>query len=1069
MRLRIISREEGVYTYEINDGGGADFFRFPFVKPEAYYLRRIVADKDGDVVVGVDIGWEDAAAGPAGSDIDHAALAVDTVAEQVEARRTHTDMAGHGARLLTGTAQQDLIANEGELVLSCPIANACTVTFESNATTVTGQVVSSVVDINHHESFDSLPIENVRLDYLGEDDNVTFRDRDGRNYLSHLDARNTVSESGYRKVVVINSDNNNLKVEVQLDPSYRGDYEMVGFQEHSLDPQPVRAFGVVPFTRPNLGDLPPYPQDYRGTGTTVSYDHAGVHMGYRQPRVDDPWFEQTGALKYFENLESGRKRELYQVDEHNPGLANGNEYVPDFYRIRWPVNFEDMNWVLYELPGDVADLDTTVSAFWHRTESRKALAGSAYSQTHMPYGTFYDEIICGYSEFGDAGEDENNLEASAAVNTAGCEPNETLETLIQGEIDNSKGRGMYPFWTQDPYLAGGVGGAPPQPLDGVPGIQGRMGLDMMTYYLAKNKVLDRSRFVPGALEGDNPPEEGVLIAIEDWAIAVRAGVAAPEGQDRVRKRGLTDFPIKVLEQSGPLGEGGELGEVKIGVPADPRMRNRFIEAIPNRPIDPNHAHLMVITFYQSAPVETSEFQPTQEEAEVGYVFKSTVVAGKLTRRQRIAAVKEQCIVNNPMNQQPCIDASAQAHEDLTDYREKGGGSNFSPYDQPDYPVDSSAVVKIPKRNVRRVICRIYIGSAGHTEIDWGVAGKIVDFFNDSKDTISGLYSAIVNWYAAMTTTLGEGPIRLGEESISVVCDGTSAVEQVTSDEVAELDRSTVDKNGVVVESDAGNARQDHIALCERLTIPDDVRCASASDALLEDGRCVNLPQMALQYSENVGEFKFLNFTEILPKTKINVGYPRPPNDLGVPTPETYTPGFSAFNEKASSLRAKGLTRVKVDFDFAWPNGVDKLYDSVKGYMVMVKPDPKVFGANGSYWRHFLLPSVVVERQLVPGDLVATRTPHRVEGFWFGTLNASPGEYVGAARYVNDPFAAINVLSVVGPPKVKVDLREFQTLLKQLPGCPRLSAPVQDHPVPRHPGAGRMGTGPSGLQYIRGGR
>ena len=304
----------------------------------------------------------------------------------------------------------------------------------------------------------------------------------------------------------------------------------------------------------------------------------------------------------------------------------------------------------------------------------------------------------------------------------------------------------------------------------------------------------------------------------------------------------------------------------------------------------------------------------------------------------------------------------------------------------------------------------------------------------------------MNWYSAMTTTLGEGPIRLGEESVGAVCDGTSALETVTSSQVAELDRSTVGPGGAVVPSDAGNARQDHVDLCKRLTIPDDVRCASASDALLEDGRCVNMPQMALRYSENTNEANFLDFSDLLDPphigSKVKVGYDTPPLGTGYPddlTSSTYTRGFTKFDADAPSLMAKGLTRVKVDFDFAWPNGVERLYDSVKGYMVLVKPDPKVFGEEGSYWRSFLLPSVVTEGSTDTGlsdlDLLESRQAHRVESFWFGDLNAVSGESFGVADFKNDPLKTTTDLRVVGPPKVKVDMHEFHGLLGQLPVAP----------------------------------
>ena len=853
-------------------------------------------------------------------------------------------------------------------------------------------------------------------------------DRDGRTYLSRLDSRLSASQSGYRQVIVLDSDNNNLRVDVELDPAYRSDYEMVEFRSHNLDADPVRAFGVVPNSLPNVEDAPPFPEGYDGGESRDSRDFGGVHAGYRQPRVDDPWLDPVSG-GFFTNLEGGKKRVGHSVVGGEANMSGVNNYVPDFYRIRWPVNMEDMNWVLYELPGDMADHDQSVAAFWHTSEARKFVADSAYSQTHMAYETFYDEIICGFAEYDDPDGDEEYTDGPAVVNTATCEPNEALNLLVPEDIADSKGRGLYPFWTETRYEVGD----PALPLDGVLGIQGRMGLDMMTYYLAQSGVLDRERMVDGDMSAD---ARAILTRIEDWAIAVRAGVVSPLGQDRVGKRRLTDFPIMILEQNGPLGESGELGDVKMGVPADSNFRDEFVQALPDRPIDPNHAHLMVVTFYQSAPVKVSEFEPTEELTEVAYRFASSEVAVLGTRWDRIASDFAAC-----GNTDICKEIRDEAWKQL---EQDAGGSGYDQRDYPDFPTDSG-IIKIPKRSVRRVICRFYIGSAGHTAVDWGFGGDVVEFFNDTKDTIGDLYSAVVNWYAAMTTTLGEGPIRMGEESVSAVCDGTSALETVTSSEAAELDRSTVDPNGVVVASDAGNARQDHVALCKRLTIPDDVRCASASDALLEDGQCVNLPQMALKFSENSNDATFLDFAalEALEPsvTKVKVGYDTPiGGSFESADVVINVPGFTKFEAKASSLMAKGLTRVKVDFDFAWPNGVDHLYDSVKGYMVLVKPDAKVFGENGSHWRAFLLPSVVSEDKVLSVDADVDAVPnarrsYRVKGFWFGDMNAMPGQPFGVAPFRYDPFDPYTTLRVVGPPKVNADMRQFHDLLKQLPVAP----------------------------------
>ena len=203
-------------------------------------------------------------------------------------------------------------------------------------------------------------------------------------------------------------------------------------------------------------------------------------------------------------------------------------------------------------------------------------------------------LSVGFADYDDADGDLDFVDGVAVVNTAVCERNTAYDRLSQDNIEKSEGWGLYPFWTQTGY-----GGGIPMAPGGVPVTTGRMGLDMMTYYLAKGEVLDRDRLVEGAQAADPVP---ILTSIEDWAIAVRSGVVSPIGQDRGGLRTLTEFPIVVSEQAGPLGEGGEVADVKMGVPGDARTKVEFVEALPHRPIDPNHAHLMVVTFYESTPV-----------------------------------------------------------------------------------------------------------------------------------------------------------------------------------------------------------------------------------------------------------------------------------------------------------------------------------------------------------------------------------------------------------------------------------------------------------------------------------
>ena len=112
---------------------------------------------------------------------------------------------------------------------------------------------------------------------------------------------------------------------------------------------------------------------------------------------------------------------------------------------------------------------------------------------------------------------------------------------------------------------------------------------------------------------------------------------------------------------------------------------------------------------------------------VAYRFGSSEVQETLTRRDAIRAVQVQCIADYPSEVDRCKHEGKEAMADLAHSREGGSNSQYSESEQPDFPVDSNTIIKIPKRSVRRVICRIYIGSEGHTGKDWGLVEDVVEF------------------------------------------------------------------------------------------------------------------------------------------------------------------------------------------------------------------------------------------------------------------------------------------------------------------------------------------------------
>ncbi len=1011
---------------------GTSNSKLPYEDAREYMARRVVADPHDRRIRHFKTSWEDASAGPSGSDVNQAALASDVVASHSEAARTHTVSAESGSRLITGVAQQDLIANKGVLNLNCPSGNPCTVTFTSDASTVTGQVVSSMVDQNHFERFNTDPI-NTQFEMNDEDNNPVLLTRDGKNFTGYLDSRFDKPETAYRDVLMADTGHNNLIVELELDPSYRSDTEADFYERYSEDLAPIRAFGLSTWSYPYfLGQLPflgTDASDVENIGTNVPvYEYA--HSGFRQPTLVSPYgdFWDFGLTSdYYDNLPTGSAK---VAPTPSADYAESD-------RIRWPANLQDMNWYLYQLPGDLAEVESSAAAFWHTPIGRDAVVHSAYATTHIPYLSFFSDIDCGFLDPRDIDADSDFLEGPVALNSALC----SKEPLITDHVDVdrikvSDGPGFYPFIT--------VNGLSHMESTGVPAAisagtaQPTLGLDFMAQYMAQKGYDDRS-------------DDSVM---EYWAVPVRAGTAAAsDWNDASRARKLDEFGFTVRESQRVVNEGGELSDSRLGLPSFEPSRAAVEARWPMGDLNPNHAHLMVVTFYESLPVEANDYYN-----DLSYIFSAFTYEGTVDYLldadapeydEDLADLVEeylfQCSGTRDVNDIACVTAKSHLSK-----------RGIEPERLADLQIQDS-VVEIPRRYVRRVICRLFVGTAGHTETQWSFSDPVVDFFADTARTIAGIYDAITTWYSSLTTTLGEGPVRLGEEATAFVCDGAAHLHELTSDGSAADASYSVGADGALVHSSSGESRREHIELCTRLSVPDEVQCMSVSDALLTDGSCVNMPQMSLIYSLNPSDFTFFD-PETL--TGVHPGRPiklrpgtTPPRYLvewagsvdgldasNLPRGSTEPVGFAAFDDETSSLLSKGLTRVHVKFDFAWPSARQNLYESVRGYMVAVRPDPKVFGPQGAYWRPFLLPSLVTEYGSRPdplnrGSTVPFRNHHRVDGFYFGDLGANPDKGLPGAGDFYPRHQDYGGIRAVGPPKVQTDLNEFHVLLSQLPVAP----------------------------------
>ena len=811
------------HLLKATSGTGLD--PIPYDDAREYMALRVVANPHDSRIRHFKTSWVDSSAGPSGSDVNQAALATDVVGSHSEAARTHTVSAESGSRLITGVAQQDLVANKGVLNLSCPSGNPCHVTFTSDASTVTGQVVSSSVDQNHFERFNTDPI-HTQYEMLDEDGDPVLLTRDGKKFDTRLDSRFDKPETAYRDVLMADTGHNDLIVQLELDHSYRSDTEYEPYTRYNEDPTPIRAFGQSTWSYPHrLAQLPFLGADADDVENVVHqlpvYDYG--HSGFRQPSLVSPYGSFWGggsSSAYFDNLPGG--------DPKVPGAVN--EPFAETDRIRWPANLQDMNWYLYQLPGDLSEVDSPVAAFWHTPTGRDAVLHSAYSTRHIPYIPFFTDVDCGFLDPQDIDDDEDFVEGPAVLNSALCTNDEPITNLV--DIENIKlgnSRGFYPFISSSPL---GHPVSDPDPL--IPytlqaidanGANPRLGLDFMAQYMAQNGYDDRS---------DNS-------IMQYWAIPVRVGTAAAsDWDDASRVRNLDEFAFTVRESQRIVNEGGELPDSRLGLPSYKPSRDAVEARWPMREMNPNHAHLMVVTFYESLPAEANEYYVDHEDMFSAFEYQGDddfdhdPDLARLVKNYRDALDTDR----------DCLELPCQKAEGFLE------AAGIDPLTLDSVKL-SSDVVEIPRRYLRRVICRLFVGTAGHTETQWSFSHPIVDFFADTARTIAGIYDAITTWYSSLTTTLGEGPVRLGEEATSFVCDGTAHLHELTSDGTGSANSYSVGSDGALIHSASGESQREHTELCTRLSVPDDVQCLSVSDALLTDGSCVNMPQMALVYSLNL--------------------------------------------------------------------------------------------------------------------------------------------------------------------------------------------------------------------------
>ena len=306
----------------------------PWETLSKYRDRRAVAIPYDRAVVSQEINWHDPTAPGGGATDDSVAMAQDQVSNWIENTESTTTHAGGGGVIHYGTTEgvgQQVLFQADE---NCSNVGVCDglVNFSSNPVPITlhtnireqndGQFNENVVGPGERVMLAVEGVDEVTGNAITREIPVEFDQRrvppSGTSLLG--------AGASYARLHQPDTGSDILRVTVELRSEYRrdlADYE----PGPGYDPRSLPAMGFDPWTydRVDKGRDHSVNEWVRGPGVTPLSLSAGKHNGYRQPTLSRP----------------------YDPDPH----VNSNALTrTSAEHIRWPVNFEDLNWYLYKLP-----------------------------------------------------------------------------------------------------------------------------------------------------------------------------------------------------------------------------------------------------------------------------------------------------------------------------------------------------------------------------------------------------------------------------------------------------------------------------------------------------------------------------------------------------------------------------------------------------------------------------------------------------------------------------------------------------------------------------------------------
>ena len=861
--------------------------------------------------------------------------------------------AGGAGRELTG--QQDYAGvNQVSQVNHTCMGTSCTSTTNTTLTPVT--VVGSVriVDRNAGES-DYVDLISAERPVVFQDGTGTLRTDRAPVDPSQFGVGNANYRAGegagFAELFMTDTSSDRIQVNIELNREHREDYKFHIGSKFGDRRIPAFGYGNSVWTYDlldggrahRLND--PFP---------LSDPPPGVpsHYGYRQPGLSRAYYCGVGDNSCLD-APPGDRPTQDSPGAYTPTNIGGSFTDSSVSHIRWPVNLQDMNWYLYQLPG--RGPETSEWLLWVHDSGARHLIHSGYGLG--PAVTFPACEIEGEQTLPGGNVLPGDLLSSRNIEctSTGTPPLEISDPNVWDPGDVAKGQSNDVFF----------------PFDAAVDVTGFM-LDEGT--------------VAGSVIPDG--EFGL----------VKAGVESPvDVGEGLGSRNLNRFSF-VIHESNQLSvsdvEAVGYSELRRhGVPGDPARKRAYLDDWRSLPVSPNRPYLMVITFYESLQAGGTHVNSTRT------------------------------------------------------FFTENDDSLSEPF-------------ALPKRHIRRVVCRLLIVPNGFS-FDAEEQKNIIQRGIDSMlSSLGNEFQQLSSWISSALRGLSTSSLSLARRGGEAACFGMVKLDQVTA--LTNVRPSSVQARGtgtgILKVNEAARSRNQGIDQCKRVATPPEPVCNSNVDLISQATGCVNLPKMRML----VRDAEFLDLSHlgvpgVLPYREYRGGQRvasveiaaledsyffdgGDASDTDVPIPEAeFVQAVGYGYDGEITNRNVGLTRVRLAWEFESSGVSENIYDAIDGYVVYAYPDERSSPYPSGDPLKFILPRWVREDvEYIPTRFVSLRGARSIDGFSVGGLNSYPGDQTGSnalSRVYNINPDETGYFSPIGPEIVENDYRRFNYYVDNMPLAP----------------------------------